>query len=53
MTVLADAVSYLLSAAGIRAIGGSEPRPGRGPAPGARPAQRDGWATCSTGGATS
>ena len=28
-TVLADAVSYLLSAAGIRAIGGREPRPGR------------------------
>ncbi len=33
-TVLADAVSYLLSAAGIRAIGGCEPRPARtGPAP--------------------
>jgi MFS family permease len=28
-TVLADAASYLLSAAGIRAIGGSEPRPDR------------------------
>jgi MFS family permease len=28
-TVLADAVSYLLSAAGIRAIGGREPRPVR------------------------
>jgi MFS family permease len=28
-TVLADAVSYLLSAAGIRAIGGTEPRPVR------------------------
>jgi MFS family permease len=28
-TVLADAVSYLVSAAGIRAIGGSEPRPER------------------------
>ena len=28
-TVLADAVSYLLSAAGIRAIGGTEPRPAR------------------------
>lgn len=27
MTVMADAVSYLLSAAGIRAIGGSEPHP--------------------------
>ncbi|MGF1426908.1 MFS transporter [Kitasatospora sp. LaBMicrA B282] len=29
VTVLADAVSYLLSALGIRAIGGSEPRPAR------------------------
>jgi MFS family permease len=29
ITVLADAVSYLLSAIGIRAIGGSEPRPAR------------------------
>ncbi|SFP01113.1 MFS-type transporter involved in bile tolerance, Atg22 family [Amycolatopsis arida] len=28
-TVLADAVSYLLSAAGLRAIGGREPRPTR------------------------
>jgi hypothetical protein len=28
-TVLADAVSYLLSATGIRAIGGTEPRPAR------------------------
>jgi MFS family permease len=28
-TVLADAVSYLLSALGIRAIGGKEPRPAR------------------------
>ncbi|KPI20333.1 protein of unknown function DUF894 DitE [Actinobacteria bacterium OK074] len=28
-TVVADAVSYLLSAFGIRAIGGTEPRPGR------------------------
>ena len=28
-TMLADAVSYLLSAAGICAIGGKEPRPGR------------------------
>jgi MFS family permease len=28
-TVVADAVSYLLSAAGIRAIGGKEPRPAR------------------------
>lgn len=34
-TVLADAVSYLLSAAGIRAIGGTEPRPER-PDAGAR-----------------
>lgn len=33
-TVAADAVSYLLSAAGIRAIGGKEPRPVRsGPSP--------------------
>ncbi|KOT57775.1 MULTISPECIES: MFS transporter [Streptomyces] len=32
-TVLADAVSYLLSAAGIRAIGGGEPRPVRDGAP--------------------
>jgi MFS family permease len=29
VTVVADAVSYLLSAAGIRAIGGNEPRPAR------------------------
>ncbi|MFD9903994.1 MFS transporter [Streptomyces sp. NPDC059063] len=29
LTVVADAVSYLLSAAGIRAIGGAEPRPVR------------------------
>jgi MFS family permease len=29
VTVVADAVSYVLSAAGIRAIGGSEPRPAR------------------------
>ncbi len=32
-TVVADAVSYLLSAAGIRAIGGSEPHPARTDAP--------------------
>jgi hypothetical protein len=32
-TVLADAVSYLLSAAGIRAISGAEPRPARAGAP--------------------
>ncbi|MFG2873628.1 MFS transporter [Streptomyces sp. NPDC048337] len=36
MTVVADAVSHLLSAAGIRAIGGSEPRPVRTGAQGAR-----------------
>ncbi|MEU2060894.1 MFS transporter [Streptomyces sp. NPDC013455] len=35
-TVLADAVSYLLSALGIRATGGREPRPGGGPAAGGR-----------------
>lgn len=33
VTVLADAVSYLLSALGIRAIGGTEPRPARSGAP--------------------
>jgi MFS family permease len=33
MTVVADAVSYLLSALGIRAIGGREPRPVRTGAP--------------------
>ncbi|MCQ4081045.1 MFS transporter [Streptomyces sp. RB6PN25] len=32
-SVVADAVSYLLSALGIRAIGGSEPRPARTGAP--------------------
>ncbi|MGW3511603.1 MFS transporter [Streptomyces sp. NPDC000994] len=32
-TVMADAVSYLLSALGIRAIGGTEPRPTRTGAP--------------------
>ena len=32
-TVVADAVSYLLSALGIRAIGGTEPRPARSGAP--------------------
>ena len=36
-TVLADAVSYLLSAVGIRAIGGGEPRPDRSGAPRLRP----------------
>ena len=35
-TVLADAVSYLLSAAGIAAIGGREPRPERTGHPGLR-----------------
>ena len=42
-TVLADAVSYLLSAAGIAAIGGREPRPERTDRPGLRarrPARR-------------
>ncbi|MDQ2875663.1 MAG: MFS transporter [Actinomycetota bacterium] len=43
-TVLADAVSYLLSAAGIGAIGGTEPRPGRADAPGLRAGDLlDGW----------
>ncbi|MFJ1652808.1 MFS transporter [Streptomyces sp. NPDC088337] len=32
-TIMADAVSYLLSALGIRAIGGTEPRPARTGAP--------------------
>ncbi|WP_327351416.1 MFS transporter [Streptomyces sp. NBC_01304] len=47
LTVLADAVSYLLSAAGIRAIGGSEPRPARAGAPsGLRSGELlDGWRT--------
>jgi len=43
-TVVADAVSYLLSAAGIRAIGGRKPRPGAHR--GAAAARRDlleGW----------
>lgn len=35
-TVLADAVSYLFSAAGLRAIGGSEPRPVRADSSGLR-----------------
>ncbi|MET8583649.1 MFS transporter [Streptomyces collinus] len=43
-TVLADAVSYLLSALGIRAIGGGEPRPARAPAPRIRATDLlDGW----------
>ncbi|MDG4862718.1 MFS transporter [Streptomyces sp. T-3] len=47
ITVLADAVSYLLSAAGIRAIGGSEPRPVRPGAPSRLRAGEllDGWRT--------
>ncbi|MFF1542404.1 MFS transporter [Streptomyces sp. NPDC058291] len=36
VTVVADAVSYLLSAAGLRAIGGGEPRPVRLAGTGAR-----------------
>jgi MFS family permease len=43
-TVLADAVSYLLSAAGIGAIGGREPRPVRTGAPRLRARDLlDGW----------
>ncbi|MEV6809430.1 MFS transporter [Streptomyces sp. NPDC051132] len=43
-TVLADAVSYLLSALGIRATGGPEPRPGHRKAPRVRVRDlRDGW----------
>jgi len=43
-TVVADAVSYLLSAAGIRAIGGREPRPARAGAPRLRARDLpDGW----------
>jgi MFS family permease len=43
-TVLADAVSYLLSAAGIGAIGGREPRPARTGAPRLRARDLlDGW----------
>ncbi len=43
-TVLADAVSYLFSAAGIRAIGGTEPRPARADAPRLRVGDlSDGW----------
>ncbi|WP_405686580.1 MFS transporter [Streptomyces sp. NBC_01387] len=44
MTVLANAVSYLLSAAGIRAIGGEEPRPERAAGPRMRAGDLlDGW----------
>jgi hypothetical protein len=47
-TVLADAVSYLLWAAGIRAAGAKEPRPGGAPAhPGYGPV------TCPTAGGSS
>lgn len=43
-TVVADAVSYLLSALGIRAIGGTEPRPERSGAPRLRAGELlDGW----------
>jgi MFS family permease len=43
-TVMADAISYLLSAAGIGAIGGSEPRPARADAPRLRAGDLlDGW----------
>jgi MFS family permease len=43
-TVLADAVSYLLAAVGIRAIGGAEPRPERPDAPRLRAGDLlDGW----------
>jgi MFS family permease len=43
-TVIADAVSYLLSAAGVGAIGGREPRPARTEAPRLRARDlADGW----------
>jgi len=43
-TVIADAVSYLLSALGITAIGGGEPRPARSDAPRLRIRDlADGW----------
>ena len=43
-TVLADAVSFLLSAVGIRAIGGREPHPARAGRPGLRLRDLpDGW----------
>ncbi|KUL45991.1 MFS transporter [Streptomyces sp. NRRL F-4489] len=43
-TVLADAISYLLSALGIRAIGGHEPRPARAGTARLRPADLlEGW----------
>ncbi len=45
LTIVANAVSFLLSALGIRAIGGDEPRPVRtGPPPGSRTgALLEGW----------
>jgi MFS family permease len=44
VTVLADAISYLLSAAAIGAIGGREPRPARTGRPRLRPGDLlDGW----------
>ncbi|HEY1916712.1 MAG TPA: MFS transporter [Streptosporangiaceae bacterium] len=49
VTVVADAISYLLSAAGIRAIGGHEPRPSRSRSAQPQAAQQrgggllDGW----------
>jgi MFS family permease len=44
ITIVADAVSYLLSALGIRAIGGSEPRPARIDTAPQRPGDLlDGW----------
>jgi MFS family permease len=43
-TVIADAVSYLLSACGVAAIGGHEPRPARPPAAGRSAGELlDGW----------
>ncbi|MER6530017.1 MFS transporter [Streptomyces sp. NPDC001508] len=43
-TVMADGFSYLLSALGIRAIGGKEPRPGPAGAPRLRPGDLlEGW----------
>ena len=43
-TVIADAVSYLLSACGVAAIGGHEPRPARPSAPGRSAGELlDGW----------
>jgi hypothetical protein len=44
ITVAADAISYLLSALGIRAIGGGEPHPARSKTPSFRAADLlDGW----------